>query len=245
MPRYKLTVEYDGTGYAGWQRQDVLPSIQQTLEKAIAQYCQTHCPIVAAGRTDAGVHASAQVVHVDLPVARECFSIRQGINFYLHDTRIVVLHAEQVADNFHARFDAKRRHYIYRIVNRSSPLAIDAFRAWHVPKPLNVSAIKEATHHLIGQHDFSSFRASECQSKSPIRTLEVIDIMHEHEDITFHLAARSFLHHQVRAIIGTLSLVGLGKWTPDRVKAARDMLDRRAGGPTAPAHGLYFTKVEY
>lgn len=245
MPRYKLTIEYDGTGYAGWQRQDTLPSIQQTLEEAIAHYCQTPCPVQAAGRTDAGVHATGQVVHVDLPVERSDFSVRQGINFYLIGKRIIIIEAIRVADDFHARFMATRRHYIYRIVNRPSALALDAYRAWHIHEPLNIHAMRDAAHTLIGTHDFTSFRASECQSKSPIKTLEALDILSEHEDVSIHVSARSFLHHQVRNIVGTLSLVGRGKWGAERVKAALEMRDRRAGGPTAPAHGLYFTRVEY
>lgn len=245
MPRFKLTIEYDGTPYAGWQKQDHMPSVQTVLEAAIEQFAQTHCPLIAAGRTDSGVHATGQVVHVDLPKDYPTFNIRQGINFYLIGEKIVVLAAEKVADDFHARFDAKRRHYIYRIVNRSAPLAVDALRAWHVHKKLNIEAMREGAMHLIGHHDFSSFRASTCQSPSPIKTMEAIDILHEHEDVSIHVSARSFLHHQVRNIVGTLCLVGAGKWSAERVKAARDMKDRRAGGPTAPAHGLYFTRVEY
>lgn len=245
MPRYKLTIEYDGTGYAGWQRQDVLPSVQQTLEEAIALYCQTPCAIQAAGRTDAGVHATGQVAHVDLPVERSEFSVRQGINFYLTGKRIIVVEALRVADDFHARFMATRRHYIYRIVNRPSALALDVDRAWHIHEPLDISAMRDASRYLIGTHDFTSFRASECQSKSPVKTLEAIDILSEHEDVSIHVSARSFLHHQVRNIVGTLSLVGRRKWSAERVKAALEMRDRRAGGPTAPAQGLYFTRVEY
>lgn len=245
MPRYKLTIEYDGTDFAGWQRQDDQPSIQQVLEEAVAQYAQAECPLTAAGRTDAGVHATGQVAHVDLPEARSDFSVRQGINFYMRGVPVAVVSAECVDDDFHARFSAKRRHYIYRIINRPAPLALDATRAWHIVKPLDVAAMRDASRYLIGQHDFTSFRASECQSKSPIKTLDAIDFMAEHEDVTLHVMARSFLHHQVRNMVGTLAEVGTGKWKPERVKAALEMKDRRAGGPTAPAHGLYFTKVEY
>lgn len=245
MPRYKLTIEYDGTGYAGWQRQETLPSIQQRIEEAVHGYCQAECLLTAAGRTDAGVHATGQVAHVDLPQERTDFSVRQGLNFHLNASGIVITDAQQVSDDFHARFSALKRYYTYRIVNRPAPPAIDHMRAWHIHQPLDISAMREAAQYLIGKHDFSSFRASECQAKSPLKTLDAITIEGIGEDVRLYVSARSFLHHQVRNIVGTLSLVGIGKWEPTKVREARDACDRRAGGPTAPAHGLYFTRVEY
>ncbi len=245
MPRYKLTIEYDGTGFAGWQRQNHDISIQQRVEEAIEAYCQTHCPITSAGRTDAGVHATGQVAHVDLPEERSEFSVRQGINYYLPDVAISVLNAALVDDEFHARFNAVKRHYRYRIINRAAPPALDAMRAWHIHKPLAIDAMREAAAHLIGQHDFTSFRASECQAKSPIKTLDQLDISVEGENVLIAVSARSFLHHQVRNLVGTLAQVGIGKWEPAQLKTALDARDRSAGGPTAPAHGLYFTQVDY
>lgn len=245
MPRYKLTIEYDGTPYSGWQRQDDRPSVQQAIEEAVARYAQCTPQLVAAGRTDAGVHACGQVAHVDIPQERSEFSVRQGVNFYLVGQPVVILAAERVADGFHARFDALKRHYLYRIVNRPTPLAIDALRAWHIHEPLDIEAMREAASYLTGHHDFTSFRASECQSASPVKTLERIGISREGEQVALSLSARSFLHHQVRNIAGTLALVGMGKWTPLRVKEALEAKDRSAAGPTAPAHALYFTRVDY
>lgn len=245
MPRYKLTVEYDGTPFSGWQRQPDRPSAQQSLENAIAQFAQIQAETAAAGRTDAGVHACGQVVHVDLPEARSDFSVRQGINFYLTDVPLVVLSAEKVTDTFHARFDAKKRHYTYKIINRPSPLALDAARAWHLHGTLDIDGMHEAAAYLVGHHDFTSFRASECQSASPVKTVDAITIDVQGEHVAVHVSARSFLHHQVRNIVGTLALVGVGKWVPEQVKAALEACDRKAAGPTAPAQGLYFMKVDY
>lgn len=245
MARYKLTVEYDGTPFSGWQRQPDRPSAQQALEDAIAQFAQTQAETAAAGRTDAGVHACGQVVHVDLPDGRSEFNVRQGINFYLTDVPLVVLSAEKVADTFHARFDAKKRYYTYKIINRPSPLALDSARAWHLHGALDLDGMREGAAHLVGHHDFTSFRASECQSASPVKTLDTITIEAQGELVCVHVSARSFLHHQVRNIVGTLSLVGVGKWAPAQVKAALVACDRKAAGPTAPAQGLYFMQVEY
>lgn len=245
MPRYKLTIEYDGSAYAGWQRQDTMPSVQQAIEEAITRYCQAECPLTAAGRTDAGVHATGQVAHVDLPTERSEFSVRQGLNFHLIDTGIAIVHAELVEDDFHARFGAQKRYYSYRILNRPAPSPLDVKRAWHLHQPLAIDAMRDAATHLIGKHDFTSFRASECQSQSPVKTLENIRIEQVAPYVTLHLSAKSFLHHQVRNIVGTLSLVGIGKWDAEQVKEALHAKDRSAAGPTAPAHGLYFTRVEY
>lgn len=245
MQRYKLTIEYDGTPFSGWQRQDDRPSVQQAMEDAIAQYTQQALTLTCAGRTDAGVHAFGQVAHVDLPEAREEFSVRQGINFYLVGQPVSVVKAEKVSDTFHARFDAVKRHYEYRVLNRPSSPAIDHMRVWHVHQPLDVESMRAGAAFLVGSHDYTSFRATECQSKSPLKSIDSIDIVQAGEHISIVLTARSFLHHQVRNIVGTLSLVGLGKWQPEQVQVALEAKDRGAAGPTAPAHGLYFMQVDY
>lgn len=245
MQRYKLTIEYDGTPFSGWQRQDDRPSVQQTVEDAIAQYTQQALTLTCAGRTDAGVHAFGQVAHVDLLEAREEFSVRQGINFYLVGQPVSVVKAEKVDETFHARFDAVKRHYEYRVLNRPSPPAIDRMRVWHVHQTLDLQAMRAGASYLVGSHDYTSFRATECQSKSPLKSIDRIDIVQAGEHISIVLSARSFLHHQVRNIVGTLSLVGLGKWQPEQVQVALAAKDRSAAGPTAPAHGLYFMQVDY
>ena len=248
MPRYKLTIEYDGTPFCGWQKQDGQRSVQGALEAAAAQFVQAPVELFCAGRTDAGVHARGQVAHMDLPVERAPFNICEGLNTILLPHPITVLAAEEVAPEFHARFDAKQRYYLYRIINRSSRLALDATRAWHIYRPLDLDAMREAASHLIGTHDFTTFRSTQCQSKSPLKTLDEIRIVQRKknpEQIMVYLSARSFLHHQVRNMMGTLSLVGMGKWTPEQVREARDAKNRSAGGPTAPAHGLYLMQVDY
>lgn len=260
MPRYKLTIEYDGTGYAGWQRQDHMPSIQSTLEDALFKFCGVNAEIIGSGRTDAGVHATAQVAHVDLPKAYDPFRIMQAMNFYLFDPdkkeelntddnipthRISVLDAEEVADDFHARFSAVKRHYRYHIINRRAHLALQAGHAWRVIEPLDLKAMHRAGQYLIGHHDFSSFRDTKCQAKSPMRTLDELDIIQSGENIYFEISARSFLHHQVRIMVGTLAMAGKGKWTPEDVKTVLDAKDRTKGGPTAPADGLYLVGVDY
>lgn len=248
MPRYKLTIEYDGTPYVGWQRQEDQPSVQGMLEMAASQFVNAPVELVCAGRTDAGVHARGQVAHMDLPVARKPFNICEGLNVILLPHPIAVVAAEEVSPEFHARFDAKKRHYLYRIVNRSSRLALEATRAWHIFKPLDLDAMREAAGHLIGHHDFTTFRSSQCQSKDPVKTLDEIRIVQREgkpEQVMIYVSARSFLHHQVRNIVGTLSLVGTGKWKPEQVKEALEARTRTAGGPTAPAQGLYFMRVEY
>ncbi len=245
MPRYKLTIEYDGSGFSGWQRQDDRPSIQQELEEAIERYCSTFCEITCAGRTDAGVHAAGQVAHVDLPQARSPFSIQQGINFHLATRQISVIKVEEVNDNFHARFSATRREYLYRLINRSPWLGLDRGRAWQVPEPLDAEAMHAAAQLLIGSHDFTSFRDSACQSKSPLKTLDRLDVVRDGEEIRFHVSARSFLHHQVRNMVGTLRLIGNGKWTASDLTKALEARSRSAAGETAPPDGLYLIKVSY
>lgn len=246
MPRFKLTIEYDGTGLVGWQRQDEGTSVQGLLEKSIHAFCGEQLTVTAAGRTDAGVHALGQVAHVDLAKDWTEYQVMHAINFHLMDTRVAVLKAEQVTEEFHARFSAKGRRYLYRIANRSSRLALDLNRAWHVNTKLDVAAMQEAATHLVGHHDFTTFRDSQCQSKSPIKTLDDLRVEQISEtEIHIHAAAKSFLHHQVRNMAGSLSMVGKGNWSVEDFIKARDAKDRRAGGPTAAADGLYFVEVTY
>lgn len=245
MPRYKLTIEYDGTSYHGWQRQDEYPSIQQELEEAIERFCGQHCEVFCAGRTDAGVHAMGQVAHVDFIEPRKPFSIQQGINFHMALRQISVVAVEEVSDDFHARFSATKREYLYRIINRSSWLALERNRVWLVPEKLNTEAMHEAAQLLLGHHDFTSFRDTACQSKSPIKTLDRLDVVRYGQEIRFHISAQSFLHHQVRNMVGTLRLIGNGKWKQQDLLKALEAKNRRAAGETAPSDGLYLVKVSY
>ncbi len=248
MPRYKLTLEYDGNGYAGWQRQNDLMSVQEALQIACFKFSGEEVNIVGAGRTDAGVHATAQVAHIDLQKPLDAFRVMQGINFYLeigHKNRIAIIDAEEVTEEFHARFSAKARHYRYRIINRRSRLGLEHGRAWHVVKPLDIEKMQQAAAMLVGHHDFTSFRDSQCQSKSPVKTLEKLDIAQHGEEIIIITSARSFLHHQVRIMTGTLALVGKGRWQPQDVQAALDAKDRAKAGVTAPPDGLYLVGVDY
>lgn len=250
MPRYKLTIEYDGTPFCGWQKHEDTLTIQGVMEQAASKFLGSGEPveIQCAGRTDSGVHARGQVAHMDLPVARDGFSIRQGINMMMLPHPIAILNAEEVPDNFHARFDGKARHYLYRITNRSPRLALDQFRSWQVHGEMDLDKMREGAAHLIGHHDFSSFRAADCQAPNPKKTLDTLEILQRKnrpEEIMIRVSAKSFLHHQVRNMVGTLTQVALGKWTPERVKEALDARDRRAAGVMAPAHGLYLMKVDY
>ena len=244
--RYKLTIEYDGTGLHGWQKQPDYSTIQGRMEEALLKFCGSEIEVACAGRTDAGVHALAQVAHIDLPKEYPPFSIQQGINFHLgEETRISVLKAEPVSDDFHARFSATGRRYLYRIINRSARLSIDANHAWHVPEKLDAKAMHEAAQLIVGHYDFSTFRDTACQANSPMRTLERLDVVSDGDEIRIYGAARSFLHHQMRNMVGSLRLVGNGKWSLKDFKNARDACDRRAGGETAPPQGLYLTEVVY
>ncbi len=254
MPRYKLMIEYDGTGYAGWQKQPDRPSIQQALEDAVQKFCGQAVEVCGAGRTDAGVHAIAQVAHIDLPNATDCYKIMQGINFHLYPAaeqdlprheHISVILAENVADDFHARFSATRRHYLYRIINRRARLGLEAGRAWQVAETLDIKAMQEAADTLVGYHDFTSFRDSECQAKSPEKTLDSLKIKQIGSEVHIVTHARSFLHHQVRIMTGTLVQVGKGRWSAKDVEKALAAKDRAAAGPTAPPEGLYLVGVEY
>lgn len=245
MPRYKLTLEYDGTGTTGWQRQENGPSIQQYLEEAIECLSGQKAIVYAAGRTDAGVHALGQVAHVDLPKDYPALVVKRAVNFYLKPAPVAIIASEKVGEDFHARFSAKKRSYTYRILNRPAPPILQLHRVWHVREQLDVSAMQESANFLIGHHDFTSFRAVACQAKSPLKTLDSIIIAQEGQEIHFHVSAQSFLHHMVRNLVGTLKMVGSGKWQPEEVKIALEAKNRTAGGPTAPAHGLYLTKVGY
>jgi tRNA pseudouridine38-40 synthase len=245
MTRFRLTLEYDGSGFVGWQRQDNGPSVQQALEGAIHRFCGETVDTFAAGRTDAGVHAWGQVVHFDLAREADADTVRDALNFHLKPAPVSVLKAEPVGTDFHARFSAKARLYFYRIVNRRAPLAIERRRAWLVWTPLDADAMHTAAQLLVGHHDFSSFRASLCQADSPMKTLDVLDVTRVGDDVRIAARARSFLHHQVRNMVGTLKLVGEGKWTKDDVAQALAARNRAAAGPTAPAEGLYLTEVWY
>ena len=245
MPRYKLTLEYDGTGLVGWQRQPVGTSIQASLEDAVAKFCGERVTVHGAGRTDAGVHALAQVAHLNLAREYDPDTIRGALNYHLRPTPVSVLLVEPVADDFDARRSATGRVYRYRILNRRPPPMLDRMRVWHVSPPLELAAMQEGARHLIGRHDFSTFRDSLCQAKSPVKTLDALDVSRHGEEIHIEARARSFLHHQVRNMTGTLKLVGLGQWRPQDVARALEAKDRRAGGPTAPAEGLYLAEVVY
>ncbi len=245
MPRYRLTLEYDGRGFVGWQRQENGLGVQQALEQAIEQFTGERIKVYGAGRTDSGVHALAQVAHFDLQRETPTDRIRDAINAQVRPHPVSVLEATTAADDFNARTSASGRAYLYRIVNRRAPVTFKHGLVWWVPVALDAEAMAEAAQTLIGRHDFSTFRARECQASSPTKTLDEVTVATDGEEILFTVRARSFLHHQVRNIVGTLKWVGEGKWTAADVKAALEACDRRAGGPTAPADGLYLTGVSY
>ena len=245
MSRYRLLIEYDGTGYVGWQRQDNGPSIQQAIEDAVFAFAGERVTLAAAGRTDAGVHALGQVAHLDLARETTSDTLRDAVNFHLKPQPIAILAAEAVGEDFHARFSATGRRYLYRMVNRRAPLALMRDRAWQVQVPLDAAAMHRAAQRLIGHHDFTSFRSSICQAASPLKTLDQLDVLRQGEEILIHAAARSFLHHQVRNMVGTLKLVGEGRWSADDVTAALTARSRSAAGPTAPAEGLFLAEVRY
>jgi tRNA pseudouridine38-40 synthase len=245
MPRFKLTIEYDGSDFAGWQRQENGLSIQQALEEAAFALTFEASIFHGAGRTDAGVHAMGQVAHVDLSRPWDCWRLREALNAHLTGRPIAILKAERASENFDARRDAVRRHYLYRIVNRRAPLALGLGRAWRVRRALNAGAMHEAAQALIGKHDFSTFRDSQCQANSPLRTLDAFEATREGEDVLCRVSARSFLHRQVRSMVGSLVEVGLGKWSAGDLRAALEAADRARCGPVAPACGLYLERVEY
>ena len=243
--RYKIIIEYIGTGIKGWQRQNGSVSVQQILEEAIYCLSKTYVTVHAAGRTDSGVHALGQVAHFDLPNYYDPYRLMQSINHFVRPYLVGVIDCIIVSDDFHARFAAIARHYVYRIINRKSPSIIDADRTWWVKAELDVEAMKKGAAYLIGKHDFTSYRAKSCQAKSPIRTLSKLDIIKDGNEINFYLSAPSFLHHMVRNIVGSLVLVGLHKWQPENIKIALEAKKREAAGVKAPANGLYFVKVDY
>lgn len=245
MRRYRLTLEYDGGLFAGWQRQDNGPSVQAALEAAIASFSGEEVTVTGAGRTDAGVHARGQAAHFDLVKAFPADTVRDALNHFLRPERVAVLTAAVAVPDFHARFSATARHYRYRIVCRRAPLALDLGRAWHVMRALDAQAMHVAAQGLIGRHDFTTFRAAECQAKSPVKTLDRLDVSADGEDVFIDASARSFLHNQVRSLVGTLKLVGEGKWTSSDVREALDARDRARCGPVAPPDGLYLMRVDY
>lgn len=247
MTRYLLTVEYDGRGYVGWQRQDNGPTIQAALEAAVLGFCGEQALVQGSGRTDAGVHALAQAAHVDIARETDAATVRDALNAHLRmaGERISVTTAQAVDDDFHARFSAVERSYLYRILNRRSPPALDAGRVWHVGRPLDAGAMHAAAQRLVGKHDFTTFRASLCQAKSPVKTLTELAVTRDGEEVHIRARAPSFLHHQIRNFAGTLEFVGNGKWTADDVSSALAARDRARGGPTAPPDGLYLTAVRF
>ncbi|HEV7277202.1 MAG TPA: tRNA pseudouridine(38-40) synthase TruA [Devosiaceae bacterium] len=245
MPRYRLLLEYDGGPFCGWQRQADRLSIQQALEEAIARFAGDAVTTQAAGRTDSGVHALGQVVHFDLAREWDPMRIREALNHHLKPHPVAVLTAEAVGEDFEARFSAITRHYEYRILNRRARPALEAGRVWHVPVPLETETMHAAAQMILGRHDFTTFRAAECQANSPLRTLDVLSVSRQAEMIVVTARARSFLHHQVRSMVGSLKLVGEGKWQPRDLRAALDARDRSRCGTLAPPDGLYLTRVDY
>jgi tRNA pseudouridine38-40 synthase len=245
VTRWRLTVEYDGGPFMGWQRQDHGPSVQQALEEALARMTGERAAFTAAGRTDAGVHALAMPVHVDIARALTPHRLREGLNALVRPQPVAVLDARPVADDWHARFSCTGRRYLYRILNRRAPAALDPGRVWHIAVPLDVKAMREAAAMLVGRHDFTTFRSAHCQSDSPVKTLDRLDAEREGQEIRIEAAARSFLHHQVRSMVGCLALVGRGQWTPADMRKALEARDRAALGFNAPPHGLYFVDAVY
>ena len=245
MARYKLTLEYDGTSLVGWQRQTNGPSVQALIEEAAHSFCGQNLECSGAGRTDSGVHALGQVAHLDFPGSYPTDTVRDALNSYLRPSAISILDAELVPDDFHARFSATKRAYLYVIINRRSPLTLERGRAWLIPRALNHKTMQEGSRYLLGRHDFTSFRATECQANSPVKTLDRIDISRQGDTINIIVEARSFLHRQVRNIVGTLALVGEGKFQPNEVGVILKAKDRSVAGPCAPAEGLYLTAVAY
>ena len=243
--RYKITIEYDGTDFVGWQAQENGPSVQEALEDAIFAFSGEKLRLIAAGRTDAGVHALGQVAHFDLNKKVTPYKVMAAINAHLKGARVAVLKAEVVAGDFNARFSATKRHYLYRILNRKGPPVLDRGKVWYVPQPLDAGKMHEAAKRLVGEHDFTTFRSIRCQSKSPVKTLDRLDVGREGDEVLIQASARSFLHHQVRSLVGTLKLVGEGKWSADDVTKSLEARDRTKLGFHAPAEGLYLTRVDY
>lgn len=245
MPRFAFKIEYNGQPFSGWQRQADQPSVQEAVEQALAAL-ETNLPsIAAAGRTDAGVHALGQVAHADMNNEWDPFRLSEALNYHLKPAPVAITACAQVDDDWHARFSAVERNYIYRIVNRRAPLVHDVGLAWRVQKPLDTAAMQDGANHLIGKHDFTTFRSTMCQSNSPVKSIDEITVSAEGQSIEIHVRARSFLHNQVRSIVGTLERVGSGSWAPDDVMTALEAKDRAACGPVAPPDGLYLSRVVY
>ncbi|WP_315925887.1 tRNA pseudouridine(38-40) synthase TruA [Mesorhizobium sp. SP-1A] len=247
MPRFRLDIEYDGGPYAGWQRQADRPSVQEAIEQAIGKFCGERVTLHGAGRTDAGVHATAQTAHVDLSKEWLSDTVRDAVNAHLQQAgeRIAILKASRAADDFEARFSALARHYLYRIANRRAPAALDKGQVWWVPKKLDAEAMHEAAKALLGRHDFTTFRSAQCQANSPLRTLDRLDVTRSGDTIEIRASARSFLHNQVRSMVGSLKRVGEGAWTAADLKAALEARDRAACGQVAPPDGLFLVGVDY
>jgi tRNA pseudouridine38-40 synthase len=245
MPRYRLLIEYDGGPFVGWQMQAGGPSVQGVVTDAIKAFAGEAVTVHGAGRTDAGVHALGQVAHVDLERDWRADRVREALNARLRPHPVAVLAVDKVADAFHARFSARRRHYLYRIVNRRADLALERNRAWRVPRPLDAAAMHTAAQGLIGRHDFTTFRAADCQAKSPVKTLDRLDVAREGDEVRVHASARSFLHHQVRSMVGSLVAVGEGKWNARDLAGALAARSRAACGRVAPPEGLYLVAVDY
>ena len=245
MPRYRILIEYDGTPFLGWQRQAHGSSVQGALEDALRNFCGEAAGVRGAGRTDAGVHALGQVAHFNLEKSWEPFRVREALNFHLKPAPISVLDCEVAAHDFDARYSATARHYRYRILSRRAPPALDRNRVWWLPITLDAEAMAEAAQGLVGRHDFTTFRAAQCQANSPLRTLDRLSVARRGEEIIVEASARSFLHNQVRSMVGSLKLVGEGKWCARDLEAALEACDRAACGPVAPAAGLYLVRVDY
>jgi tRNA pseudouridine38-40 synthase len=245
MARYRLTIEYDGTPFSGWQRQNGQHSVQAALEDAIARLGEENVTLFGAGRTDAGVHALGQVAHVDLDKDWTPEKLMGAINAQVRPDPVSVLDVAIVDEDFHARFSATARHYRFRILDRRAPPALDRNRVWWVTHTLDAAAMHEAAQTLVGHHDFTTFRSAQCQSKSPVKTLDRLDVVREGAEVVVYASARSFLHNQVRSLVGTLKLAGEGKWSASDVRAALEAADRSACGPVAPPDGLYLISVDY
>lgn len=245
MARFKLTLEYDGRPFSGWQRQDNAPSVQESLERAAAKLDGAPVTVFGAGRTDSGVHALGQVAHIDLTKDLAADKVRDAINFHLKPDPVAIIEAEPVDENFHARFSATQRHYLYRMIDRRAPLTLDKGQVWRVPRALDAEAMHHAAQALVGQHDFTTFRDAQCQADSPVKTIDAVAVARYGEEVQLTCSARSFLHRQVRSMVGSLVEVGVGKWSAKDFKAALDAADRSRCGPVAPPDGLYLTAVDY
>jgi tRNA pseudouridine38-40 synthase len=245
VPRYKLTIEYDGAPFAGWQIQADRPTVQGVLTAAVEALSGEKTLVQGAGRTDAGVHARGQVAHVDLAKDWDTDTVRDALNALLRPNPVAILSAERVADGFNARTSAVKRHYLYRIINRRADLTLDAGHAWRVPRPLDAAAMHAAAQRLVGKHDFTTFRSTECQAKSPVKTLQRLDVERAGDDVIVLASARSFLHSQVRSMVGSLVMVGEGKWNVDDLSRVLAAADRTACGQVAPPDGLYLMRVDY